>query len=161
MVLNRQTKIAVDLHGVRSFVRRVRNELVLGGRTFNVCFVDDREMERLNAAYRGKRRSTDVLSFPWSNGRQRTVGATREWRGFLGEVVISAQTARRSARNEGHATANEIRWLVLHGVLHLLGYNHETDQGEMTALELSLRERLGIADGGTRGARTRGRKKHR
>jgi rRNA maturation RNase YbeY len=147
MVLNRQTKIAVDLHGVRSFVRRVRNELKLGGRTFNVCFVDDREIARLNSAYRGKRRPTDVLSFPWSDGCRGPLGGVREWRGFLGEVVISAETARRNARSEGHGTANEIRWLVLHGVLHLLGHAHERDQGEMTALELALRERLGIAGG--------------
>lgn len=158
MVLNRQAVIAVDLRGVRSFVRRVRNELKLGGRTFNVCFVDDREIARLNSVYRGKRRPTDVLSFPWSDGRRMPVGAVREWRGFLGEVVISAETARRNARSECHATANEIRWLVLHGVLHLLGYDHERDQGEMTALELALRERLGVAGGRPR--RTRRLKRH-
>jgi probable rRNA maturation factor len=160
MVLNRQARIAVDLRGVRRFVRRLRSTLKLGGRTFNVCFVDDREMERLNAAYRGKRRPTDVLSFPWSNGRRGPVGAIREWRGFLGEVAISAETARRNARSAGHATANEIRWLLLHGVLHLLGYDHETDRGEMTALELALRERLGIVGGGALGRRSRGRKRH-
>ena len=71
--------------------------------------------------------------------------AASEFAGFLGDVVISVETARRNARREGHSTANEIRWLILHGVLHLLGYDHETDRGEMTALEISLRARLGIA----------------
>ncbi len=156
--MNRQAVIAVDLQGVRSFVRRVRNELKLAGRTFNVCFVDDREIKRLNATFRGRRRPTDVLSFPWSDGRRDAIEARREWRGFLGEVVISAETVQRNARSEGHATANEIRWLVLHGVLHLLGYDHERDQGEMTALELALRERLGIAGGKPR--RTPRLKKH-
>jgi len=160
MILNRQERIAVDLPGVRGFVRRLKRQLKLGGRTFNVCFVDDREMERLNATFRGKRRSTDVLSFPWPDVRRESVGAGREWRGFLGEVVISAETARHNARGEGHATAKEIRWLVLHGVLHLLGYDHETDRGEMTALELALRERLRGGGGGDRGRRPRRRKRH-
>jgi probable rRNA maturation factor len=160
MVLNRQTVIAVDLPGVRSFARRLQSALKLGGRTFNICFVDDREIARLNAAYRGKRRPTDVLSFPWLNGRRSAGVVAREWRGFLGEVVISAETARRNARREGHSTANEIRWLVLHGVLHLLGYDHETDQGEMTARELALRARLRIAGSEARGLRPRGRKRH-
>lgn len=159
MVLNRQARIAVDLGGVRVFVRRLQSVLRLAGRDFNVCFVDDREIERLNATYRGIRRPTDVLSFPWSKGRPGAVAGGGELRGFLGEVVISAQTARRNARREGHSTANELRWLVLHGVLHLLGYDHETDQGEMTALELALRDRLGITAGAARGARPRRRTK--
>ena len=159
MVLNRQARIAVDLGGVRVFVRRLQSVLRLAGRDFNVCFVDDREIERLNATYRGIRRPTDVLSFPWSKGRSGAVAGCGELRGFLGEVVISAQTARRNARREGHSTANELRWLVLHGVLHLLGYDHETDQGEMTALELALRDRLGITAGAARGARPRRRTK--
>jgi probable rRNA maturation factor len=58
--------------------------------------------------------------------------------------VISAETARRNARAATHSTAREIRWLILHGVLHLLGYDHETDRGEMAAFELALRERLKI-----------------
>ena len=66
----------------------------------------------------------------------------REFAGFLGDVVISAESARRNARAAGHSTAREIRWLILHGVLHLLGYDHVTDQGEMNAVELALRERL-------------------
>ena len=65
--------------------------------------------------------------------------------GFLGDIVISAGAARRNARAERQSTANEIRRLVLHGVLHLLGYDHEKDRGEMTTLELSLREHFGIA----------------
>ena len=158
MVLNRQARIAVELGGVRGFVRRLRGVLRLAGRDFNVCFVDDREIERLNATYRGIRRPTDVLSFPWSNGRPGAVAAG-EFRGFLGEVVISAETARRNARREGHSTANELRWLVLHGVLHLLGYDHETDQGVMTALELALRDRLEITGGAARRARPRRRKR--
>jgi probable rRNA maturation factor len=68
-----------------------------------------------------------------------------EFKNFLGDIVISVDTAKRNARQEGHSTLNEVRWLILHGLLHLLGYNHESDQGEMTKLELALRRRLGIA----------------
>ncbi len=67
-----------------------------------------------------------------------------QFAGFLGDVVISLETARRNARAEGHSIQNEVRGLILHGLLHLLGYDHETDNGEMTALELSLRDELGI-----------------
>lgn len=69
-------------------------------------------------------------------------GGDGEFRGYLGDVVISAETARRNARAEGHSTHNEVRWLILHGLLHLLGYDHEADHGEMIAFEHSLRARL-------------------
>ena len=67
-----------------------------------------------------------------------------EFKNFLGDIVISVDTAMTNARQEGHSTLNEIRWLILHGVLHLLGYDHEHDHGEMTRLEHALRSRLGI-----------------
>ena len=144
MVLNQQRRIAVDLNAARGFVRRLRLALKLTGRDFNVCFVDDLRIAELNARYRRKPRPTDVLSFPWGTAARVYDPRYRsEFAGFLGDVVISAETARRNARAAGHSTAREIRWLILHGALHLLGYDHETDRGEMTALELSLRERLG------------------
>jgi len=147
MILNQQKRVAVDVAGARLFAGRLRKALRLGRRDFNVCFVDDRAILRLNAEYRRKRKATDVLSFPWQGSNGARGAAAREFAGFLGDIVISVETARRNARREGHSTANEIRWLILHGVLHLLGYDHETDHGEMTALELSLRERLGIVSG--------------
>ena len=147
MVLNQQNKVAVSLATVRAFVQRLRAALRLGRREFNVCFVDDREIERLDSTFLGRRQPTDVLSFPWQrSGAPHRIGAgNAEFANFLGDVVISVETARRNARREGHSTVNEIRWLILHGLLHLLGYDHERDGGEMTSLELSLRERLGIA----------------
>lgn len=78
----------------------------------------------------------------------------REFAGFLGDVVISVETAKRSAGAEGHPTSTELKWLILHGILHLLGMDHETDHGEMTALELALRTRLGV-DGASVGPRMR------
>jgi probable rRNA maturation factor len=171
MIINRQDKISVDLHATRDFVGRLRKCLRLGRRDFNICFVRDQEMATLNAAYRGKARATDVLSFAWPTEREGAGHGAREvslmlpaqhkvsrkkagtfesgfrrseLANFLGDIVISAETARRNARAEGHSTAREIRWLILHGVLHLVGHDHENDHGEMTALEHSLRARLKI-----------------
>ncbi len=166
MLLNQQKAYALRLPVLDAYVRELKQRLRLGTREFNICFVDDPTMRRANAAFRGKDRATDVLSFPWGEpdrsrgtvGRGKdpasrplrhtnSRGARAEFEGFLGDVVISVETARRNAREEGHSTLNEIRWLILHGVLHLLGYDHEQDNGEMTTLELALRERLAQARG--------------
>ncbi|MGO8786658.1 MAG: rRNA maturation RNase YbeY [Terriglobia bacterium] len=157
-VVNLQKHYAVPTASLLSFARNLKRRLRLGTRKFNICLVDDHAIRHLNLAYRGKDRATDVLSFPWNDAatplsrgplpasrRRERVGITD----FLGDVVISVPTARRNAGEEGHSTLNEIRWLILHGVLHLLGYDHESDAGEMVALELALREQLGVA-GGTR-----------
>ena len=169
MIVNRQSKVRIDMHATREFVKKLRKCLRLGRREFNICFVGDREMSRLNATYRGKVKSTDVLSFPWGPARggsfkssvdeprSHIMAARRanpetfepgrnfpEIFNFLGDIVISTEMARRNASEEGHSTLNEIRWLILHGVLHLLGFDHASDRGEMATLELALRARLGI-----------------
>jgi probable rRNA maturation factor len=144
LVINRQHARTVNLAAVRDFVGRLRTTLRVGRRDFTICFVDDRQIRQLNAAYRGKPRPTDVLSFPWKAARKKGP-APPEYRGYLGDVVISLQAARRNARAEGHSTQTEISGLILHGVLHLLGYDHEKDHGEMAALERSVAERLGSA----------------
>ena len=157
MIANLQTKVPVQLAGARVFVRGISAALGLKGQWFNVCFVDDTDIQRLNREFRGKTKPTDVLSVPWQEGglfqfgvmSQRKGEEARrgdEFAGFLGDVVISAETARRNAAVAGHSTWNEIRWLILHGVLHLLGYDHSRDDGEMTALELSVRGQLGIEE---------------
>ncbi len=147
LILNRQRQYVLDLPGLRRYVASVRRGLRLGRRDFNICLMNDRQIQRLNAAYRDKAYPTDVLSFPWvpPGDRGAKAVAEREFGDFLGDIVISVDTARRNALGEGHSTLNEIRWLILHGALHLLGYDHERDNGEMVRLELSLRERLGIA----------------
>ena len=163
MILNRQSKYAVSTSRLQEYLVEVEQALHLGRRECNVCLVDDRQIRRLNSLYRGKERATDVLSFAWDNQQapagqknraRRTPGrngcasvgdcAIFEFENFLGDIVISVETAKRNAHQEGHSTLNEIRWLILHGLLHLLGYDHESDQGEMAMLELSLRRRLGI-----------------
>ncbi len=96
---------------------------------------DDVRIQELNNKYLGRDRPTDVLSFP--DGDRLPDGFV-----FLGEIVISLDTARRQANELGHSLLRELEELVLHGLLHLLGYDHEEDHGEMEMLELQLREEL-------------------
>lgn len=153
MIANRQKQYAVNTSRLGEYARKVRRALKLGARDFNVCLVDDGEIRRLNSLYRGLDRPTDVLSFSWVAEQEERrsqgadLGAAAEFRNFLGDIVISTETAGRNARREGHSTLEEIRLLILHGVLHLLGYDHERDRGEMTRRELVLRRRLGISGG--------------
>lgn len=102
----------------------------------SVLFCSDGRMRSLNRRYRRKDRSTDVLAFPAG-------GAAN---GFLGDIVISVPYAAREARRRGEPSAREVDRLLLHGLLHLMGYDHETDAGQMEALEGRLRRRLRIAD---------------
>jgi probable rRNA maturation factor len=162
VLVNRQKQYALRRSSLLAFARDLKHQLRLARKDFNLCFVDDPAIRRLNSTYRGKDKATDVLSFPWNEGKGNARPGTRSLRrvepgktsDFLGEIVISVPAARRNARGEGHSTLNEIRWLVLHGVLHLLGYDHACDNGEMTALELVLREKLGIS-----GMRTKNKSK--
>lgn len=105
----------------------------------NVALVSDRRLRALNRRYRGVDRATDVLSFP--------AVTTRNNGGFLGDIVIARGVARRQARAAGHAEATEIRVLALHGLLHLLGYDHERDDGTMARLERQLRRKGGLREG--------------
>jgi probable rRNA maturation factor len=154
VLVNLQKRYVVPGASLGAFVHNLRRRLRLGKKEFNICIVDDPAIRHLNLAYRGKDAATDVLSFPWdepggrpprqsrtASGGARRMGITN----FLGDVVISVDTARRNAAQEGHAARNEICWLILHGVLHLLGYDHEQDYGEMTRLEWELREALAVA----------------
>jgi probable rRNA maturation factor len=106
-----------------------------------VALVSDRTMRRLNRRYRGVDRTTDVLSFPASGSGRPQTGQV------LGDLAIATGLAARQARRAGHATATELRILALHGLLHLLGYDHETDLGAMRRLEERLRKRAGLPVG--------------
>ena len=107
--------------------------------TVTVALVGDRRMRALNRAWRGKDATTDVLSFPAGDDP----GPVRH----LGDLVISRETAARQARTEGHSLATELRVLALHGLLHLLGYDHEGDSGRMARLERRLRRQGGLPAG--------------
>lgn len=115
--------------------------------SLTVRLVSDREMRGLNAAYRGKDKTTDVLSFP---GESEPVPGVED-QAHLGDIVVSVPTARRQAAEREQGVERELRVLLLHGVLHCLGHDHETDDGEMEALERELRARWiddGEIDGG-------------
>ncbi|HJQ41340.1 MAG TPA: rRNA maturation RNase YbeY [Thermoanaerobaculia bacterium] len=97
----------------------------------SIAFVDDDAMTSLNRKFRRKNKTTDVLTF---------AGEDR----FLGDIVISVDQAKRQAADEKHSTATEVRYLILHGILHALGYDHETDSGEMNSLEVEVRTLVGL-----------------
>ncbi len=86
-------------------------------------------MRNLNRKFRNKNKTTDVLTFPGEDSC---------------EIVISVDQARRQARDEKHSLATEVRYLLLHGILHGLGYDHETDSGAMNELEVEVREKVGL-----------------
>jgi probable rRNA maturation factor len=122
----------VSRRDLRAFAKRLENE-VAGGRTFNCLVTSDGELQRLNREFRKKDYPTDVLSFPSAAGD-----------GFLGEIAISVNRARAQAAEYQHQLSQEIEILMLHGVLHLLGMDHETDHGRMSRAERKWRVALGL-----------------
>jgi probable rRNA maturation factor len=129
-----------------------------------VALVSDARMRTLNRSYRNKDYATDVLSFPAfakastsakATGdktadkptlAEATVGRVGE-AGYLGDIVIATGVAQRQADEVGHPVGTELKVLALHGLLHLLGYDHETDTGAMARLEARLRKKAGLKDG--------------
>jgi probable rRNA maturation factor len=123
----------------RKALRAIERE---GGARFaptdlSIVFLDDRAMTLLNRRYRGTPRTTDVLTFG-DEGLQ--IPGERP----LGDIAISLDQAKRQAKGERHALATEVRYLILHGMLHAFGHDHETDAGEMNDLEMRVRGRVGL-----------------
>lgn len=129
---------------LRPWIEPLVEELVPAADSFALRFVSDREMRRLNATYRRRDATTDVLSFPGdlvpSPEDPGDRGAARS-ECHLGDVVVSVPAARRQASKLGHSVERELRILTLHGVLHCMGHDHETDGGTMERLERRLRLR--------------------
>lgn len=119
----------------RTFAKRLEAELTRG-RPFTCLITNDEELQRLNRDFRKQDHATDVLSFP-----------SKQTLGFLGDIAISFQHARRQAAKYGHAVEQEIEILMLHGVLHLLGMDHEKDRGQMARVENRWRAALGLPRG--------------
>jgi probable rRNA maturation factor len=140
--------------GLSVWLRRVAPAAARG--SVGVTLVSDRRMQRLNRTYRQLDYATDVLSFPAEPppaSRQRrgprdggAVVPSRARR-FLGDIVIARGVARRQARHARHSELAELRLLALHGLLHLLGYDHDTDQGRMRRAERRLRAKGGLPSG--------------
>ena len=147
MILNRQRKVRFSRGLLESFLRRVQTELGLGEAQITICLVSDAEIARMNEEFRKKKGATDVLSFPAARRRkplrrrQGTPGLENE---ELGDIAIAPGVAQSNARKNKNTLPIELQILILHGVLHLLGYDHETDHGEMDRAERRLRKRLGL-----------------
>ncbi|MDT4969505.1 MAG: putative rRNA maturation factor [Acidobacteriota bacterium] len=138
-VINRQRKLTIDSREWERFVAKVLGVTPANGGGVTLAFVSDRAMRELNRMWRHKSGITDVLSFPAEQDEfEQMEGPT------LGDVVISVEQAQRQAAEHHLTFTHEVSQLILHGVLHLCGYDHETDDGEMNKLELRLRRRLGI-----------------
>jgi probable rRNA maturation factor len=145
---NRQRRVRLPLRAMERFLLRINRELGLRQGAAFVRFVNDAEMKRLNQTFRRKAKTTDVLSFPTevrTRPRVLRMRAKQLQGKFLGDIAISPTVARRNAKAFGRSMAEEICILMLHGVLHLLGYDHETDRGEMVRAEATLRRRLGLS----------------
>jgi probable rRNA maturation factor len=163
MILNRQRRVRISISGLEKFLAAARKRLRLAPRSLTVALVTDAQIARWNRAYRGKNRPTDVLSFPadvsqaepattrkrhqprparvsGSRAASRAASASE----YLGDIAIAPAVARRNAQRFGRAFDHEMRILVLHGILHLLGYDHETDTGQMDRRENRLRRDLGL-----------------
>ena len=139
-VVNRQRKLPVDCERWQEFTSQAARVLPGTPATgFTIAFVSDRAMRELNRLWRHQQGTTDVLSFPAEQDEFEKVENSR-----LGDVVISVEQAARQAGQNGLTLDNEIAQLILHGLLHLRGYDHATDNGEMNRLELRLRRKLGI-----------------
>lgn len=155
MILNRQKLTRVPVAELEKFLARVLRALRLPSDAVAVCLVTDARIARWNRAYRGKNRPTDVLSFaadgarssvkfsPRTNSRKRF--ETRSAAKYLGDIAIAPAVAQRNARRYGRTLHDELRILILHGALHLMGYDHETDTGQMDRREQLLRDKLGLA----------------
>ncbi len=166
MIVNVQRKVKLEARGYAGFLAEALAAIdeAAGGEAA-VAFVSDRRMRELNKLFRGKDATTDVLSFPhepdefeaMSSGFGRPEAETpptddqtlttdnrQPTTAFLGDIVISAEQAARQAAEARLPLELEIKQLILHGLLHLCGYDHETDTGQMNTRELALRNKLGI-----------------
>jgi len=138
MIVNRQRRVPLALPPLRAFYDRVRQQLHFPPESVTVQLISDAAMARLNRAYRNKQGPTDVLSFPARRGKPRRDAE------YVGDIAISVETARRNARRFSRTLRVEMRMLILHGMIHLAGFDHETDHGEMERFERRLRRRLEV-----------------
>jgi probable rRNA maturation factor len=163
MILNQQHRVRVSISGLEKFLSAARKRLRLAPRSLTVALVTDAQIAHWNRAYRGKNRPTDVLSFP-ADVSQAEPATTRKHRPqrpargkratrlsdstqaakYLGDIAIAPAVARRNAQRFGRPFDDEMCILILHGILHLLGYDHETDSGQMDRRENRLRRDLGL-----------------
>jgi len=137
-VVNRQRKKKIEPEAWTTIASEMLKAIGKSQSSATVAFVSDIKIRELNRKFRGIDSTTDVLSFP-------DAATTRQRQGQnLGDIAVSVEQAERQAKENGLRFQEEISQLILHGLLHLCGYDHETDNGEMNRLELRLRKKLGI-----------------
>jgi len=156
MVLNRQRAVRLSIRDLNGFLSRAQRKLRIPRGALTVCLVSNSQIARWNRDFRGKKGPTDVLSFPiegekheprFKRGRNRP----RKFRFrtfpvcYLGDIAIAPAVARKNALRAGGRLDHELRVLILHGILHLVGYDHETDTGQMERREKRLRSELGLS----------------
>ena len=134
-VVNRQRKLRIDPKRWRTFSEKALAAITNKPADATVAFVSDRQIQELNRRFRRIDKATDVLSFP-ADEEAKSIG------GNLGDIAISLERAAVQAKENRLTRDQEISQLILHGLLHLCGYDHETDNGEMNRLELRLRKKL-------------------
>ncbi|MDD3467207.1 MAG: rRNA maturation RNase YbeY [Campylobacterales bacterium] len=110
--------------------------VVAGSKMFELIVVDDNEMQQINLEHRGLDKTTDVLSFPIKESKTH----------FIGSIIISIDTAERVAKEMGHTLDEELKILFIHGLLHLLGFDHETDNGQMRQEEAKIASKIGLKE---------------
>jgi probable rRNA maturation factor len=145
LITYRRKPASLDLNSLESFAEVLRKR-VARGREFHCRITGDAELQALNAQFRGKNYPTDVLSFP-TDADMRLSGASLSGTSNLGDIAISLTQARAQAKAWKHAPEDELRILMLHGLLHLTGLDHETDSGEMNRTEMRWRKKLGLPVG--------------
>ncbi len=139
-VINRQRLHKLERGQIALLGQAVLRRIDRDDKAATITFIRDTEMHRLNRDYRGIDKPTDVLAFAYHEGLSDNELPLEP--DHLGDVVISVETAQRYAQEQNISFATEINWLVIHGLLHLAGYDHETDNGEMRRLEKRLRKEL-------------------
>jgi probable rRNA maturation factor len=144
LVLYRGAPRGFSRPAVSRWAERLRTE-VAGGRGFRCLVAGDRELRRLNRLFLGRGYPADVLAFPEPGQPGESGGPGGEV--FLGEIAVSAERALEQAAERGHAAEEEIAILLLHGLLHLMGMDHETDRGKMARAERRWRRALGLGSG--------------
>ncbi len=167
MILNRQRQVRIGISRLERFLAAAQKRLKVAPASVTVALVSDAEIARWNRSYRGKNKPTDVLSFPVEDGpaakgtstKRRSRGRAKTSRSratasslrdgarekYLGDIAIAPRVARKNAAELGRTFDTEMRILILHGILHLMGYDHETDSGQMERREIRLRRELGLA----------------
>ena len=138
-IINRQRRRKINAKKWHDFTARALELISKNEPAVTIVFVGDPAIRNLNRQFRNRNYATDVLSFPARAEMFETGDQSN-----LGEVIVSVERAAVQAKENGLTLANELQQLILHGLLHLAGYDHETDTGQMNRLELKLRKRLGI-----------------